>query len=315
MIAWLLAARTPSIRYLTLSRLLGLPETGAVLLSARRDMEITGPIPAILARQQADGRWQGDRSYYTPKYRSGHWSMLLLAELAAPPGPALQSGAAAVLDATGKELAHSLAQTDNGNWSCLWGNMLRYGEQAGLGSDARLARVAQFLEVCGIEAGWRCAWNGGLPCAWGAARSLWGLAAIPPVQRSPRTQQVIENGLRFLFEQYDPLQADYPTQGKVHAAWSQLSFPLFYQADVLFTLRVAADLGALHRPGVQASLRWLAKQRRSSGRWRGASPFRQRTWASLGDRDETERWVTLQAALVLQAAGMWQKDEEEQSGA
>jgi hypothetical protein len=49
-IPWLLAARTPSIRYLTLCRLLDQTEDNADVQAARQDMAATGPIPAILAR-------------------------------------------------------------------------------------------------------------------------------------------------------------------------------------------------------------------------------------------------------------------------
>ena len=49
-IPWLLAARTPSIRYLTLRRLLARPEDDAEVQTARREMAASGPIPAILAR-------------------------------------------------------------------------------------------------------------------------------------------------------------------------------------------------------------------------------------------------------------------------
>ena len=85
LLSWLLAARTPSIRYLTLRRLLGRPEEDADVQAARREMAASGPIPAILARQTARGDWANERSYYSPKYTSTHWSMILLAEFAADP--------------------------------------------------------------------------------------------------------------------------------------------------------------------------------------------------------------------------------------
>ena len=74
-IPWLLAASTPSIRYMTLRRLLGRPEDDADVQAARRDMAASGPIPVILARQTERGNWADERSYYTPKYTSTHWRM------------------------------------------------------------------------------------------------------------------------------------------------------------------------------------------------------------------------------------------------
>jgi hypothetical protein len=98
------------------------------------------------------------------------------------------------------------------------------------------------------------------------------------------------------------IQGDFPTGGNAHRIWSRLNFPLFYQADVLFVLRVAEELNALDRDGARAALDWLAARRTRTGRWRGASPFRQRTWQVLGDAHDTNRWVSLHAAHVLQSA-------------
>jgi hypothetical protein len=92
-----------------------------------------------------------------------------------------------------------------------------------------------------------------------------------------------------------------PPGGKVHTLWGQLSFPLFYQADILFTLRTLADLGALNEPGAREGLAWLAKQRGANGLWRARSPYRSRTWA-FGPSEETRRWVSLHAARLLAIA-------------
>ncbi|MBZ0278958.1 MAG: hypothetical protein K8I60_22620 [Anaerolineae bacterium] len=39
------------------------------------------------------------------------------------------------------------------------------------------------------------------------------------------------------------------------------------------------------------------------GPWRGSSPDRQRTWKGFAGTAETNRWVSLQAAVVLKHAG------------
>jgi hypothetical protein len=66
----------------------------------------------------------------------------------------------------------------------------------------------------------------------------------------------------------------------------------------LLVLRALAALGELGRSGAESALDWLRARQTSDGRWHGASPFHQRTWP-LGDREETDRWVSLQAALIL----------------
>jgi hypothetical protein len=298
--AWLLAASTPSIRYRTLRRLLDRPEVDPEVVRARRAMRARGPIPAILAGQSTDGNWRGERGYYTPKYTSTHWSMLLLAELEAD-DPRLSRGADFMLGATGENLDRAQERGECG-LSCFWGNLLRYSLRAGLADDPRLRAVVDYLVRDAMEGGWRCEHAYGLPCAWGAARGLWGLAALPMAHRPAEVDQAIKVGLTFLLERHLLAEADYPASGATNPLWFRLNFPLFYQADILFVLRVLGDLGALDHPGAQPALAWLAGRRAKNGRWRGASPFRRRTYTALGSREEADRWVSLQAAILLRQA-------------
>ncbi len=297
-ISWLLAAPTPSVRYLALRRLLDRPEEDEAVQAARQEMAASGPIPAILAGQAEGGNWAGEKSYYTPKYISTHWSMLLLAELAADPAdPRLRRGAAFMLDATQDELERSLAPGRHG-MACFWGNLLRYVLYAGLENDLRVEWLAAYL-AHDAACGWRCHINEEMPCAWGAARALWGLAALPPDWRTETFQQTIEIGLSFLLKGGRLVGGYYPTPGRVHSMWKKLNWPLFYQADTLMILRVIAELGALDYPDARPALEWLATRRTLDGRWHGVSPYRRRTWAELGDGEESDRWVSLWAAGTL----------------
>ena len=299
LVDWLMSASTPSIRRFTLRRLLNRPQTDAEVQAATREMEAAGPIPTILAGQTETGQWSGERGFYGPKFTSTHWSMVLLTELGADGGdPRFQRGVSYVLTATEKEPALAATGREH-RWQCLWGNLLRYALHGGQGNDPRVERIVRYLVREG-ETGWTCApHNRGLPCAWGAARALWGLAALPAQQRSPEVESCIQGALDFLLEGDRLVKGDYPTSGRVHALWSKLNFPLFYQADALFVLRAVAEAGALDHPGAQSALDWLSARRGANGHWRGASPFSGRTWPFFSDREETSRWVSLQAAMVL----------------
>ncbi len=303
---WLLDSKLPSIRYLTLTRLLHHPETDDSVQAARRAILETGPVPAILAKQADNGAWQGDKSFYTPKYTSAHWSMMLLDELAADgQDPRLQQGIDFMLTATHAAMQENINNGTQG-WACLWANILHYAVRCNRADDSRLQPIIDYLVRDLGEGHCACRSNANLACSWGAARTLWGLAALPV--RSPAVETAIERGLTFMLDSYHLTEADYPSSNRPSPMWQKLNFPLFYQADILFTLRVVADLDALDHPGARPALEWLATLRKPDGRWKGTNPFQSRTWGGIAGAQEVDRWVSLQAAVILEAAGMLSYD-------
>ncbi|OGO62588.1 MAG: hypothetical protein A2029_13765 [Chloroflexi bacterium RBG_19FT_COMBO_47_9] len=302
-IQWLLQAKTPSIREITLRRLLCRPEGDADVEAEKQRMKINGPIPVILSGQTDAGRWSGEQSYYTPKYTSTHWSMLILTELGADGSdPRMIKGVAFMLAATYNELEMTLEKGGHGH-SCFWGNLLRYALHCSQADKSQIQNIIHYL-ANDAQNDWCCSYNGGLPCAWGVARALWGLAAVPSIRCSHIVEMAIQNGIAFLLENDRLITANYPTPGRIHPLWFRLNFPLFYQADILFVLRVLSELNSLDHPGVRHALEWLASRRVRKDHWHGSSPFRRRTWSVLSDPDETSRWASLFSAIILHQAGM-----------
>ncbi len=296
LVDWLLSAKTPSIRYLTARDLLCLSDNDSYMNLARQAIMSDGSIPAIFAKQTKSGQWANEHSYYTPKYVSTHWSLTLLTELAVHQDDMrFQRGVDYMLSTTIR---------DNLKIACFRGNLLRYALYARRDDDPRVQTIVDDV-VKDITGYCQCQHNGGYSCAWGVVRALWGLAALPDIQARVDIQAVIDQALHFLLDSFSLTEANYPIpdNGKVHPMWFKLNFPLFYQVDILFTLRVLAELDALKHPNVAPALDWLEAQRLPDGRWRGSSPFRQRTWRTLGDSEETDRWVSLQSAVILQRAG------------
>jgi hypothetical protein len=234
--------------------------------------------------------------------------MIVLTELAADPDdPRMQCAVEYMLAATANnhmlkgQFDESVPSPDQFGFTCLWGNILRYTAYCGRADDPRVPPIADYLAHNLTVGGSRCVCNGYLPCAWGAVRSLWGLAALP--DRSPAVSAAVDAALALLLDSgFELAEGNYPTLGKIHQLWSKLSFPLFYQVDVLFVLRVLSDLGALGHPGAQPALAWLEARRGANGRWRGTNPYSARTWKLSDDRQDSSRWVSLHAALVLRQA-------------
>ena len=296
--AWLLDSQTPSIRYLTMTKLLGKKETDPEAIAARRSISHSDPVKKILEAQNADGSWVQPKHIYSPKYRSSHWTMLLLSELAADPQEGrMRNGSDFMQSWVQGNMPEYLRRTEAG-FGCFWGNWLRYQLYCGKSSDTFSGEVIRF--VCDdIERKGRCRYNGDLPCAWSVARGLYGLALLPESLRDSAVKSAIRVGLHFLLDEHNLNQADYPAEEKPHELWFKLSFPLFYHTDKLFVLRVLKEHHALDHPNAKKATEWLVEKRGKSGAWHGGSPFASRTRPFLAKPDTVDRWITLHALNVL----------------
>jgi len=294
-ISWLLAPDLPSVRYWTLTRLLNRQPDDGEVVETREQILRQGSAAKILEQYAGDGRWRGERDYYTYKYTSTHWQLLLLAELAA-------DGRDERISEACRRMIDEIHRADRPvAWTCFHGNLVGYLNALGHGENERVREFADRLARAGIERKWKCDWNDQLPCAWGAARALWGFSRIPPAQRSTEVREAIEAGVRLL-GRFKLREGNYPTATKPHRLWERLNFPLFYQADVLFILRVLADLGQLRsKPTFRLAVRWLEDRSSNNWRWNGVSAYRRRMTTPLEDHGRPSKWVTWQALYIIES--------------
>src|SRR3989442_11589158 len=78
---WPLGEDQPSVRYLTLTRLLERPLDDPEVVAARAMIPRKGWAAEILANQDREGWWVSGESLYRPKYLSANWMLLILADL------------------------------------------------------------------------------------------------------------------------------------------------------------------------------------------------------------------------------------------
>jgi len=292
-IPWLMERDAPSVRYWTLTKLLDRAEDEDEVVEARQAIMESGPAVEILSRYAGDGRWEGERSYYTYKYTSTHWQLLLLAELAA-------DGSDERIAAACQRMIEEVGDAERFTvWPCFHGNLIGYLHALGHAADERVRGFEAELAQAGAAGKWCCENNGDLPCAWGGARALWGFGQMPAEERDGAIQEAIESGVRFL-GRFKLREGNYPSSGARHKLWDKVSFPLFYQSDVLFTLRALADLGQLGaKPTFRKAVEWLADRASSDWRWNGNSPYNSRMWTSLEKRRRPSKWITWQALYVI----------------
>lgn len=294
-IPWLMERSDPAVRYWTLTKLLGRAEEDAQVIETRQAIMERGPAVEILSHYAGDGRWEGEKSYYTYKYTSTHWQLLLLTELAAD---GRDERIAAACQRMINEV-HSEARSTI--WPCFHGNLIGYLHALGYGQDERVQQFGAELADAGVTKKWRCEINDDIPCAWGTARAMWGFGQIPASQRGDAIQEAIDSGVRFL-GRFKLREGNYPSNSPRHKLWDRLNFPLFYHADVLFTLRALADLGRINdKPTFRKAVEWLEARRRDDGRWNGVSPYGSRMWTQLEERRRPSKWITWQALYAIKA--------------
>jgi len=301
-ISWLLESKVPSIRFKTYKNLVGFPIDHPVMVNEFQNIQSSSIIQNILDHQEIPGQWPYINHFYTPKYVSTHWSLILLEELMVDPNEArFQQAVEYMISKTHQEIEKRFLSGDR-DWTCLWGNILRYVVYAGSINDPRVKDLITFISQSVIHNECSCTINENRPCSWGLIRSLWGLGKIPVSVRNIETQKAIDIGVLFLLEKYSLVDANFPTDdsGKIHPLWKKLSFPLFYQSDILFVLRLLAELALLDHPKSQPVIDWLLSRRRSNGHFKGSNPFRNRTWPVILDQEDNDRWITLFALDVLQ---------------
>ena len=262
-IAWLLEGDA-SVRYHTLTGLLGAAPDETEVVEARRTIMTEGPVPRILAEQQADGHWEGPDRFYTAKYRGTVWTLLILAELGA-------DGADARVRAACEAVLRDAQDPDSGGFSterskkaggglhswvipCLTGNLVFSLIRLGMLDDPRVQRAVDWITTYqrfddaegDAPTGWpydrlEMCW-GRHTCSMGAAKALKALAEVPPERRTPAMHATISAGAEFFLRHHVHRRSHDLTRDS-KPGWRRFGFPLMYQTDALEILLVLTRLG------------------------------------------------------------------------
>ena len=291
---WLLERSDPAVRAQTLRSLLDKGPRDPDVREAQQRAMTTPPISTILRRQKPDASWPGE-NLYGPKYEGTHWANLLLVEYGVDPGdPRVRRAARYVLEELGTPGRGGMDWVFNKDHgaSCIVGSVVRYIALAGYGADERLEPLVQRLVRDATKFDAACWINGDQPCGWGYAR-----LALPEGTRTREVQRTLRRGVEFLLS-YHVERGRYPTDTAPSYLWRQLSFPLFYQADVLFVLRAIDAAGAIEDDRAQPAIGWLLARQDGRGRWGGRAPYA----ARMPSRVDASKWVTLQACTILKHA-------------
>ena len=321
-LSWILEG-DPSVRFFTLTGLLGAAPDDPEVEAARRAIMRDGLVPRILAAQGTDGHWGERDRFYTAKYTGTVWQLIILAELGA-------DGADGRVRAACEALVRDAQEPESGGFStdrakktggglhsrvipCLTGNLTFSLIRLGLLDDPRVQRAVDWITTYQrfddaegeAPTGWpyeplEMCW-GRHTCHMGAVKAWKALAEIPPERRSSAVQRTLADGAEFLLRHHVHRRShDLASDSK--PGWRRFGFPLMYQTDALEILGILVRLGYSDERMSEA-LDLVASKADAQGRWRLAATFNDRFVVPVEKKGAPSRWVTLRALQVLIATG------------
>jgi hypothetical protein len=312
------------VRYFALLDLLDTPAETPEVLEARKDVMVTGPVPAILEAQNPEGYWSKPGPGYYPKYQGSVWQIIFLAQLGADPShPRVKVACDYILDHNpSPNGGFSYNGNNSGSIHCLAGNLCTALIGLGWLEDERFQKAfdwlarsvtgegiapaeqrkepVRYLRSGNSSPGFACSANAHLPCAWGAIKVMLALSKVPQEAQTPSIQAAIETGIEFLFS-HDPAVADYPMgySEKPNSSWFKFGYPIGYITDVLQNLEALTALGYGADPRLNAGIELLRSKQDQDGRWPLEYTYNGKTWADIEQKKQPSKWVTLRALRVL----------------
>jgi hypothetical protein len=323
---WLLEKDNPSVRYETLTTLLGYPQDDAEVLAARQMIMTAGLVPSILQNQNTDGSWGQPDRFYNDKYTGTVWNLLLLAELAAAPDhPQIQNACEFIFHhaqnpETGGFSYTMSAKTGTGLASgiipCLTGNMVYSLIRLGYLDDRRLQQAIDWIVT------WQRADDGdadppGGPvydryemcwgrhsCHMGVAKALKALAAIPADRRKPAVGDKIDLLCEY-FLKHHLYKKSHDLATVARPGWLKPGFPLMYQTDILELLDLFAGLDRWD-PRLEDARVILQSKQPADGRWILENTFNGKMVVQFEQKGKPSKWLTLKALRILDRFSRYQ---------
>lgn len=257
---WLLEKNQPSVRYLTLTQLLGRPEDDPDVQSAKQMIPKRGWAADILARQKPGGWWVERDSLYRPKYLSTNWMLLILSDLGLTRKDARIAKACHLwIKRFAKKDGGFGADDDRRSELCIVGNTARALVKFGYADHPKVRSAFEWLVTHQAKkGGWSCFGSGRNLDSW---EGLSAFAVYPRQKWTRSMKRSMEMGAEFFLER------ELHKQGARYRPWYRFHYPNHYYYDLLVGLDFMTQLGYVddRRLGFAVSL--LKKKRSRDGKW------------------------------------------------
>lgn len=319
---WLMSPVNPTVRYRTMTELLGMGEEEREVQVAREAIMSTGPVPRILEGQRPGGFWGEPDRFYRFKYKGTVWNLILLAELRADPDDQrVKDACEFILNNSQHRESGGFSDrgdepkggTPGGVMPCLTANMAYCLVRLGYADDARvmeamswIAKYQRFETQPPPSKDWpyrfeRC-WCP-RDCRSGAVKSLKALSSLAMNQRTEDVKQSMRRGSEFLMEQC-LYGGGNGLRATARNEWFYLGHPHMYDTDLLEIVKVLTDSG-VRDSRMEEAFRFIRSRRNSDGRWlQGGSRSSDKYLVRLERKGEESRFVTLEALLAMANYGI-----------
>ncbi len=265
-VEWLIQPSEPSIRYLTLTQLLGKKETDSDVRDAKSRIPKVGWAAEILANRDPGGWWVRDRGWLEPRFLGTHWNMLALADLGATREiPEVRESSESWM-AKSPLVGGGVGGFGKGKGHhCYTANMARGLIRLGYADDDRVRRTMEWLvKTAHPKGGWTCRFSSDGP-ATSRTLDAWeglGTFAVYPRERwTMGMQSVVERTAEYY------LDHELHRQGERYEPWYRFHWPVHYYYDLLVGLDVLTALGYGDDKRLGFALNHLKRKRRKDGRW------------------------------------------------
>jgi hypothetical protein len=319
-VEWLLEASNPSVRFLTLTGVLGRSLRSKEVVAARSGIMRAGIVPEILERQAADGSWDKRDAFYTAKYRGTVWTLMILAEHYADGGDERVRRACEFILTNSQEAASGGFSTNERVRGggvpcyvipCLTGNMIWALVRLGYLEDPRVQQGIEWLtqylrfddgdsapprdfpynrfEMC----------YGRHSCFMGVVKGLKALAEIPERCRSREVKRTIEAGVEFMLKHH-VFKRSHNLNRMARPGWNRFAFPRMYQSDVLEIMLILRALG-VRDERMKEAFTLIESKRGPDGRWLLEDSFNGKFQVRIEQVGKPSKWITLNALRVLES--------------
>jgi len=312
-VAWLLEEENPSVRYLTLTELLGTHPMSKRAIETRKSIPEWPPVKKILEHQRKNGGWDHEKTWYLPKYRSSVWQLIILSQTGIDPR---RSDVRKMCDysfrfqnAAGGFVSGMVAnqQEDWGrNAGCLNGNVIAALCRLGKRKDSRVKRaMGHLLALQEPDGGWTCRSFGyhakdKHSCFMGTVCALDAMLEFSTTRQYKRIHESMMKACEFLL-MHRLLRADHHGWKLIRPDWAQLQAPWMVGYNLLRGLRALTRAGVLDDPRMGEGIEILKSKRHRNGRWKREASWPTTAYSSFGRAGSDDKWVTLNALLVLKA--------------